>query len=138
MRSSTCGDMNVSHGTCAVCGRRLTDPESVRRGMGPVCYRRTHRQDRQKQQEERIEKLRAKAREKYHENVRRYPLGEGEVRCENCGRPVLYCEGDGCPGPYCCSPCCPYTTISPCPREQKRASLFDTLAAEKRKQTVEA
>ena len=23
---------------CLVCGRILTDPESVRRGVGPVCY----------------------------------------------------------------------------------------------------
>lgn len=135
MGNKMCGDMNVSHGTCAVCGRRLTNPESVRRGVGPVCYRRMNRQDFQKQQEERIEKLRAKAREKYYENVRKYPLREGEVRCENCGRPVLYHEGDGCPGPYCCSPCCPYATISPCPRERKIA--VDALAAGKRRQTVE-
>jgi len=131
-------DMNVSYGVgrCAVCGRRLTDPESVRRGIGPKCYRKVHGGDYQKRQEERIERLRAKAREKYHENVRKYPLREGEVRCENCGKPVLYHEGDGCPGPYCCSPCCPYATVSPCPHERKRASVVDALAAEKHKQAV--
>lgn len=26
------------HGICMVCGRTLTDPESVQRGIGPVCY----------------------------------------------------------------------------------------------------
>lgn len=25
------------HGLCAICGRTLTDPESVERGIGPVC-----------------------------------------------------------------------------------------------------
>ena len=25
---------------CRVCGRRLTDPESVKLGVGPVCLRR--------------------------------------------------------------------------------------------------
>lgn len=27
------------HGACVVCGSPLTDPESVTRGMGPVCLR---------------------------------------------------------------------------------------------------
>jgi hypothetical protein len=26
-------------GECSICGRELTDKESIRRGMGPVCYR---------------------------------------------------------------------------------------------------
>jgi hypothetical protein len=26
------------HGVCMICGRTLTDPESVERGIGPVCY----------------------------------------------------------------------------------------------------
>ena len=26
-------------GKCSVCGRTLTNPESIARGMGPVCYR---------------------------------------------------------------------------------------------------
>lgn len=26
---------------CRICGRRLSDPESVRRGVGPVCHRKT-------------------------------------------------------------------------------------------------
>ena len=25
---------------CHICGRRLTDPDSVKRGIGPVCWRR--------------------------------------------------------------------------------------------------
>lgn len=25
------------HGRCSVCGRKLTDSESIRRGMGPTC-----------------------------------------------------------------------------------------------------
>lgn len=25
------------HGKCSVCGRKLTDSESIRRGIGPVC-----------------------------------------------------------------------------------------------------
>jgi hypothetical protein len=28
------------HGVCVVCGKRLTDPESVTRGIGPVCITR--------------------------------------------------------------------------------------------------
>lgn len=26
------------HGSCSRCGRCLTDPESIKRGLGPVCY----------------------------------------------------------------------------------------------------
>lgn len=28
----------IETGVCGVCGRRLTDPESVARGIGPTCY----------------------------------------------------------------------------------------------------
>lgn len=28
------------HGICVVCAKRLTDPESVQRGIGPVCIKR--------------------------------------------------------------------------------------------------
>lgn len=28
----------LATGTCGVCGRRLEDPESVARGIGPVCF----------------------------------------------------------------------------------------------------
>mgnify|MGYP001294597965 FL=1 len=27
------------HGRCAVCGRKLTDPESIERGIGPICWK---------------------------------------------------------------------------------------------------
>lgn len=30
--------MGGETGVCALCGRELTDPESVERGIGPVCY----------------------------------------------------------------------------------------------------
>jgi hypothetical protein len=33
-RAATLGRL---HGVCMVCGRTLTDPESVERGIGPVC-----------------------------------------------------------------------------------------------------
>lgn len=26
------------HGECSMCGRALTDPKSIERGIGPVCY----------------------------------------------------------------------------------------------------
>lgn len=29
------------HGLCSVCSRPLTDPESIRTGIGPVCKKRT-------------------------------------------------------------------------------------------------
>jgi len=29
------------HGRCSVCGRKLIDPESIERGMGKVCWKRT-------------------------------------------------------------------------------------------------
>lgn len=32
------GEWGRTTGTCLVCGRRLDDPESVDRGIGPVCY----------------------------------------------------------------------------------------------------
>lgn len=28
-------------GTCRVCGRTLTDPDSIERGCGPTCYKKT-------------------------------------------------------------------------------------------------
>ena len=31
------GELGVATGSCLVCGRRLDDPESVDRGIGPVC-----------------------------------------------------------------------------------------------------
>ena len=31
------GKLGVATGSCLVCGRRLDDPESVDRGIGPVC-----------------------------------------------------------------------------------------------------
>lgn len=31
------GQMGVATGSCLLCGRRLDDPESVDRGVGPVC-----------------------------------------------------------------------------------------------------
>lgn len=31
------GKMGIATGECIVCGRRLDDPESVDRGIGPVC-----------------------------------------------------------------------------------------------------
>lgn len=30
------------HGACVICGRTLTDPESVARGIGPVCITKLH------------------------------------------------------------------------------------------------
>lgn len=34
-------DMGVFHsGRCGRCGRELTDPESIKRGLGPTCARR--------------------------------------------------------------------------------------------------
>jgi Family of unknown function (DUF6011) len=30
------------HGYCIICSRALTDPESVQRGIGPVCIKRLH------------------------------------------------------------------------------------------------
>lgn len=31
------GQLGIQSGTCLICGRRLDDPESVDRGIGPVC-----------------------------------------------------------------------------------------------------
>ena len=28
--------------TCLRCGRKLSNPKSIARGMGPVCWRKTH------------------------------------------------------------------------------------------------
>ena len=30
----------IKTGQCACCGRELTNPESVERGIGPICYER--------------------------------------------------------------------------------------------------
>lgn len=36
--------------TCSVCGRRLTNPVSIDRGMGPVCARKQAMKERQKRE----------------------------------------------------------------------------------------
>ncbi len=122
---------------CGICGKPLSNPDSVRKGIGPVCYRKyTTNLDFIERLNSRIEWLRIKAHKEYHKNLKKYPeLKEGEVRCKNCGRPVFYSDGDGCPDAYCCSPCCPYATISPCPREQMMGSVVDVLSVAN-KQTV--
>jgi hypothetical protein len=111
---------------CGICGRALSNPDSVRRGIGPVCARNIRTGDIKDGQRIRIDKLRMEMARKYQRHLKRYPeLKEGEVRCKNCGIPVHYSNEDGCPGPYCCSPCCQYATTSPCPREQKMGSMVD-------------
>lgn len=37
---------------CKVCGRRLTDPESVKRRVGPVCHRKTRNLEEGKEEEQ--------------------------------------------------------------------------------------
>lgn len=37
---SEVGSLGVQSGHCLLCGRRLDDPESVDRGLGPVCAKR--------------------------------------------------------------------------------------------------
>ncbi|AGK61474.1 hypothetical protein Asulf_01491 [Archaeoglobus sulfaticallidus PM70-1] len=123
---------------CGICGKPLSNPDSVRKGIGPKCAQKLRSADFRSQMEERIQKLRLKAHREYNKNLKKYPiLQEGEVRCKNCGRPVYYHPDDGCPGPFCCSPCCPYATISPCPREQKMGSLVDALAVANKQATLE-
>ncbi|RLI84065.1 hypothetical protein DRP07_02165 [Archaeoglobales archaeon] len=113
---------------CAICGRPLSNPQSLRRGIGPKCYAKYFKSGEFKK--DRIEELRRKAAKEYHKNVKKYPLQEGEVRCKNCGKPVVYKESDPCPDAFCCTPCCPYATISPCPweKERGRGSLVNSLA----------
>ncbi|HEY2303913.1 MAG TPA: DUF6011 domain-containing protein [Acidimicrobiales bacterium] len=36
--AQTLEDYNASRGFCKCCGRRLTNPVSVARGIGPECY----------------------------------------------------------------------------------------------------
>ena len=103
---------------CGICGKPLSNETSVRRGIGPVCYSRL-RKGELDDKLSRVEVLRLKARRDYHKNVKKYPLEEGEVRCKNCGKPVVYKEGDGCPDAFCCFPCCPDADKSPCSREKK-------------------
>lgn len=33
-------ELSLAWGQCIVCGRELTNPESVKRSIGPVCYKR--------------------------------------------------------------------------------------------------
>lgn len=35
---------------CLICGRKLTDPDSVKRGIGPVCWSKIEREDRRERQ----------------------------------------------------------------------------------------
>lgn len=122
---------------CGICGRPLSNPDSIRKGIGPKCAAKL-RSGELNGRDLHIEKLRLKAHREYNKNLKKYPvLQEGEVRCKNCGRPVFYHPDDGCPDAYCCSPCCPYATISPCPREEKHGSLVDNLAKANKQATLE-
>lgn len=58
--------------TCRVCGRRLTDPESVRAGIGPVCAEKQKKQD---------------LMERFIE----------ESMCPECGKQSLYADSLYCP-----------------------------------------
>ena len=114
---------------CNICGKPLSNETSLRRGIGPVCYKNhISKLDYREELNSRIEKMRIKARREYSKNLKKYKLKEGETRCKNCGKPIIYQEADGCPNAFCCSPCCPYATISPCPREKKFGSVVDALS----------
>ena len=58
--------------TCRVCGRRLTDPESIKAGVGPICA----------------------------ENLRKQELMDKwieESTCPECGKANLYPDSLYCP-----------------------------------------
>jgi len=113
---------------CGICGRPLSNPKSVRKGIGPICLSKLQKDIREGKAQDRIERLKLRAHRQYSRNVKKYPLGEGETRCKNCGKPVFYSSEDACPGAYCCMPCCPYAAVSPCPQEEKKGGIVEALA----------
>lgn len=116
---------------CGVCGRPLKNETSVRRGIGPVCYKKYFQEMSEGERQDHVQKKRIEARRNYNKNIRKNPLQEGEIRCKNCGMPVIYHEDDGCPDAFCCTPCCPYAAVKPCPREKKLGSVIDNLSSGK-------
>lgn len=39
LTAEVAAEYGLTHGVCALCGTRLTDPDSIARGVGPNCYR---------------------------------------------------------------------------------------------------
>uniref|UniRef100_A0A6M3LYZ3 Uncharacterized protein n=1 Tax=viral metagenome TaxID=1070528 RepID=A0A6M3LYZ3_9ZZZZ len=68
---------------CRVCGRLLTAPLSVERGIGPVCWARLHRNHTLEDYPEEDSVLATK------NLLQRY---QGTLTCRGCGQPIL--EGD--------------------------------------------
>ena len=76
---------------CAICSKPLSDPKSVQRGIGPICWK--------KKELDRI---------------------KNKNGCIECGHKIFQIEKFNTLGlpcnVYCCG-CCPYSDNFPCPRE---------------------
>ena len=61
---------------CMICGRLLTDPLSVKRGIGPVCYAAILKKRREKEAEAILNK------DIIHEGCSEYRICASEAQCE--------------------------------------------------------
>uniref|UniRef100_A0A6M3LZU7 Uncharacterized protein n=1 Tax=viral metagenome TaxID=1070528 RepID=A0A6M3LZU7_9ZZZZ len=68
---------------CSVCGRLLTAPLSVKRGIGPVCWAKMHRNNTLEEYTEEGSMLATKNLLQRH---------QGTLTCKGCGQPIR--EGD--------------------------------------------
>jgi len=102
---------------CRICGRKLTNPKSVQRQIGPICWNRLGINDN-----------------------RKIKLTKSQTRCAECGMPmqdirqiVLWRErwAPEC-AKYCCG-CCPKRNDLPCPGDIK-TKAWQEAQTEKQKQ----
>ena len=111
--------------SCKRCGKRLTNPKSLERGYGPICWGKISAGDFGK-------KLKPR-----HNWLDRYEYTKEEeqywIKCRNCNMPMFHqkyktnWEGLPCIS-YCCA-CCPNYKDDICPKEQKFGGVIRGLLA---------
>jgi hypothetical protein len=107
---------SAGYGSCMRCGRTLTNPTSVARGIGPECIKHD---------------LRTGGGGSGTPTKLSSPISnENNVMCKSgCGTLVTHVlEYEGLPcNLYHCS-CCPVKNESPCPKEKKFGGVLENLA----------
>jgi len=99
---------------CRVCGRKLSNPKSVSRQIGPVCW--------------------SKLETSNSADNMKLPLHKYETRCRDCKHPIADVKHilmwrqrfDELCTQYCCA-CCPAKDLDPCPGEKLRPPIQEQL-----------
>lgn len=113
----------VATASCNRCGRTLTNPKSIERGYGPVCFKKIG-----------VPMTRKIKKRKVKRNLTNF-LGNGTECAGGCGyilamnedlRKVFIERGQHYCAKYCCG-CCPDAKISPCQKERISGGVLESL-----------